>query len=213
MYSVAATHKECRGRIISSDITIPLAAAAFGYLLGAIPFGLIFAHLAGQGDVRSQGSGNIGATNVLRLGNKPLAAAVLGADMLKGAAATLIAAQWGFVAAMTAGLGAIIGHILPVWLKFRGGKGVATYLGTLGGLAWPAALVFIAVWLLTAFISRLSSLSAILAALCVPIFLYIMGESTLFWLYALMSALILFTHRTNIQRLIVGSEPRIGAAK
>lgn len=139
------------------------AALAFGYLCGSIPFGLILTRVAGLGDVRAIGSGNIGATNVLRTGNKKLAAATLLADVAKGALAAWVGTRWGPDTAVMAGLGAFVGHIWPVWLKFRGGKGVATFIGVLAGLFWPAALVFCAIWLVVALVSRYSSLSALTA--------------------------------------------------
>ena len=145
-----------------------LLALALGYLLGSIPFGLILTKLAGHGDLRDIGSGNIGATNVLRTGNKKLAALTLVLDALKGTAAVLIAAQFGADASILGGIGAFLGHLFPVWLGFRGGKGVATYIGVLLGLYWRAAIAFCAIWLLTAFITRYSSLSALVASAAVP---------------------------------------------
>ena len=147
-----------------SSAVLCLAAFACGYLLGSIPFGLILTKLAGLGDVREIGSGNIGATNVLRAGSKPLAAATLLLDAAKGTAAVLLAAHWGETAAILAGLGAFLGHLFPVWLGFRGGKGVATFIGVLLGLYWPAAVAFCAVWLITAFATRYSSLAALVAS-------------------------------------------------
>src|SRR5512144_361752 len=141
-----------------------VVAFGLGYLLGSIPFGLILTRLAGLGDVRQIGSGNIGATNVLRAGSKKLAAATLVLDALKGTAAVLLAAQWGETPAMLAGLGAFLGHLFPVWLGFRGGKGVATYIGVLLGLYWPAGVAFCVVWLLVAFATRYSSLGALVAS-------------------------------------------------
>ncbi len=145
----------------------PLIALVFGYLLGSIPFGLLLTRAAGLGDVRNIGSGNIGATNVLRTGNKGLAAATLLLDMLKGTAAVLIAGIYGTEFAIAAGLGAFLGHLFPVWLGFKGGKGVATYLGVLAGLMWQAALLFGAVWLVVAFAMRYSSLAALIACVVV----------------------------------------------
>ncbi len=149
-----------------------LGAFVFGYFLGSIPFGLILTRLAGLGDVRSIGSGNIGATNVLRTGNKKLAAATLLLDALKGTAAVLIASRFGPYAAICAGFGAFIGHLFPVWIGFKGGKGVATYLGILIGLAWPGALVFAAAWIVTALLTRYSSLAALIASVIVPAALF-----------------------------------------
>ena len=187
-----------------------LAALAFGYLLGSIPFGLIFARMAGLGDIRKIGSGNIGATNVLRSGRKGIAALTLLADMLKGTLAAWLAGRYGPDPAIIAGLGAFLGHCFPVWLKFKGGKGVATYVGVLLALAWKAALVFAGVWLAVAAISRYSSLSALVATLAVPLALYWMGEIQVAELFLLMSALVWLFHRQNIARLLSGSESRIG---
>src|SRR5690242_576740 len=147
------------------DYAHVLAALALGYLLGSIPFGLLLTRAAGLGDIRTIGSGNIGATNVLRTGNKGLAAATLLLDGLKGTAAVLIAGWFRGDLALYAGLAAFLGHIYPIWLNFKGGKGVATYLGILAGLYWPAALVFAAIWLGVAFLTRFSSLAALTAAL------------------------------------------------
>src|SRR3954470_24509836 len=150
-----------------------VAALAFGYLLGSVPFGLIFTQLAGTQDIRAIGSGSIGATNVLRTGSKGLAAATLLADVLKGTAAVMLCAWWfGHDAGLIAGLGAFLGHLFPVWLKFKGGKGVAVYIGMLLGLFWPGAVVFCLLWLATAFTTRSSSLSALVAAFITPLFLW-----------------------------------------
>src|SRR5262245_42803366 len=154
-----------------------LAALVFGYLLGSIPFGLLVTRAAGLGDVRKIGSGNIGATNVLRTGNKGLAALTLLLDALKGTAAVLIAGRWGADFAIAAGFGAFLGHLFPVWLGFKGGKGVATYLCVLLGLAWVGALVFALVWLAVAFATRYSSLAALVAAIAVPVALYFLGHN------------------------------------
>ena len=150
-----------------------LGALAFGYLLGSIPFGLLVTRAAGLGDVRKIGSGNIGATNVLRTGNKGLAALTLLLDALKGTVAVLAAGYFGADHAVYAGFAAFLGHIFPAWLNFRGGKGVATYLGVLAGLYWPAALAFAAVWLGVAYLTRYSSLAALSASVIVPVFLYL----------------------------------------
>src|SRR5918995_6546945 len=150
-------------------------ALVFGYLLGSIPFGLLITRAAGLGDVRNIGSGNIGATNVLRTGNKGLAALTLVLDALKGTAAVLIAGIYGPELALVAGFGAFLGHLFPVWLGFKGGKGVATYLGVLAGLAWNVALVFAVLWLAVAFIMRYSSLAALVASLAVPLTLFYLG--------------------------------------
>ena len=182
-----------------------------GYLLGSIPFGLILTKLAGTQDLRTIGSGNIGATNVLRTGNKGLAAATLLGDMLKGTAAVIIAGSlWGPNAAMLAGLGAFLGHLFPIWLQFRGGKGVATYIGVLLGLFWPAAAMFGAIWIATAFTSRYSSLSALVASFVTPIFLWFFGHPALASLFAVLTLLLFWTHRENIKRLQTGTEGKIG---
>ena len=182
-----------------------------GYLFGSIPFGLILTKLAGTQDLRAIGSGNIGATNVLRTGRKGLAAATLLLDMLKGTAAVVIAGYYGGPnAAMLAALGAFLGHLFPVWLKFKGGKGVAVYIGVLIGLFWPAAVVFCAVWLATAVTSRYSSLSALVASFVTPIFLWWFGHPALASLFAVLTLLLFYMHRENIGRLQAGTEGRIG---
>jgi glycerol-3-phosphate acyltransferase PlsY len=190
-----------------------LLSLALGYLLGSIPFGLILARLAGHGDLREIGSGNIGATNVLRTGSKGLAALTLILDMLKGTAAVVIGAQFGPNAALLGGLGAFLGHLFPVWLGFRGGKGVATYLGVLIGLYWPAALFFGAVWLAVAALTRYSSLAALIASAAVPLLLFFMGEQRLAALALAFSVLLYWRHADNIGRLLRGEEGRIGASK
>ena len=188
-----------------------IAAALFGYLLGSIPFGLLLTRAAGLGDVRQIGSGNIGATNVLRTGNKKLAAATLLLDALKGTVAVVIAARWSHDAAIAAGFGAFIGHLYPIWLGFKGGKGVATYLGVLAGLSGLGALVFALTWLLVAFASRYSSLAALTAAVLVPIALYMIDMPKAAGLLALMSVIVFVRHRANISRLLAGTESRIGS--
>ncbi|HEV2899086.1 MAG TPA: glycerol-3-phosphate 1-O-acyltransferase PlsY [Pseudaminobacter sp.] len=188
-----------------------LAALAFGYLLGSIPFGLLITRAAGLGDVRNIGSGNIGATNVLRTGNKGLAALTLILDALKGTAAVLIAGIYGPELALAAGFGAFLGHLFPVWLGFKGGKGVATYLGVLAGLAWNVALVFAALWLAVAFIMRYSSLAALVASLAVPLTLFYLGLVDYAVLFAVMTVIVFIKHRANISRLLAGTESRIGA--
>ena len=190
-----------------------LMALVLGYLLGSIPFGLLLTRAAGMGDIRSIGSGNIGATNVLRTGNKGLAAATLLLDAAKGAAAVLIARYlWGEEAGMVAGLAAFAGHILPVWLRFKGGKGVATYIGVLLGLNWIVGLIFCAVWLVIAVARRFSSLAALTAAATAPIFAYVVGGQaiTLAAACGLMSVILMITHWKNIMRLWNNTEPRIG---
>ncbi|MDN2564741.1 glycerol-3-phosphate 1-O-acyltransferase PlsY [Aquibium sp. A9E412] len=195
----------------SDALPMLIAGLVFGYLLGAIPFGLLLTRMAGLGDVRTIGSGNIGATNVLRTGNKGLAALTLTLDAGKGAIAVLLAALYGPPAALAAGFGAFLGHLFPVWLGFRGGKGVATYLGVLIAIAWPAALVFALAWLGTAFVTRYSSLAALVAALAVPAALVLMGDADAAILFALMSLIVFVKHRANIARLAAGTESRIGA--
>ncbi|WP_187971434.1 glycerol-3-phosphate 1-O-acyltransferase PlsY [Aquibium microcysteis] len=188
-----------------------LAALVFGYLLGSIPFGLLLTRAAGLGDVRKIGSGNIGATNVLRTGNKKLAALTLLLDALKGTAAVLLAGYLGPDHALIAGLGAFLGHLYPVWLGFRGGKGVATYLGVLVAVAWQGALVFAAAWLAVAFLTRYSSLAALVAAVAVPVALHLLGFGRAAELFVLLSLIVFVKHRANIRRLLSGTESRIGA--
>ena len=184
----------------------------FGYLLGSIPFGVLLTRIAGGPDLRSIGSGNIGATNVLRTGRKGLAAATLLCDMLKGTAAVLLAAHFaGHDAALAAGLGAFIGHLFPVWLKFKGGKGVATYIGVLIGLAWPSALIFCAMWLVVAALTRYSSLSGLIASALTPPVLWYFGHSDTALLILVLTVLLWVMHRANIQRLLAGTEGKIGA--
>jgi acyl phosphate:glycerol-3-phosphate acyltransferase len=185
-------------------------ALVFGYLLGSIPFGLLITRAAGLGDVRNIGSGNIGATNVLRTGNKGLAAATLLLDALKGTAAVLIAGHFAPELGLWAGLGAFFGHLFPVWLGFKGGKGVATYLGVLIALAWQVALIFAVVWLAMAFLFRFSSLAALTAAIVVPIALYVLSTPEIAGLFALMSLIVIIKHRANITRLLAGTENKIG---
>lgn len=196
---------------MSADVLL-LPAFLIGYLLGSIPFGMILTRLAGTQDLRTIGSGNIGATNVLRTGRKGLAAATLIGDMLKGTVAVIIAGTIGGPnAAMVAALGAFLGHLFPVWLKFRGGKGVATYLGVLIGLAWQVALIFAAVWLAMAVLFRYSSLAALTACVVVPVALFALGHLEYGLAFALMSVLVFYKHRANIERLRAGTEGRIGA--
>lgn len=187
-----------------------LAALLFGYLLGSIPFGLIFTRMAGLGDVRKIGSGNIGATNVLRTGHKGLAAATLVADALKGTAAVLVAAQWGPQFATMAALGAFLGHLFPVWLGFKGGKGVATFIGVLIGLKPLAALIFCLIWLGVAFASKYSSLSALVASAATPVVLWLLGEPGMAGIAVVLVALLWWKHGQNISRLLAGTEGKIG---
>ena len=195
-----------------------LAAIALGYLLGSIPFGYLLTRAAGLGDVRAIGSGNIGATNVLRTGRKGLAAATLALDLLKGTVAVLLVYEIAkrFVAfdayqlSYVAGLGAMLGHIFPVWLRFAGGKGVATFIGVLLGLHFPAAVVFCLVWAAVAAVSRYSSLAALSATVGVVLFYMVFGQAGLLFI-VLMAALIFLKHEGNIRRLLAGEESRIGA--
>jgi len=191
---------------------------SLGYLLGSIPVGYLLTRAAGLGDVRAIGSGNIGATNVLRTGHKGLAALTLLLDALKGTAAVLLARKIGasyaglaIDAALLAGLGAFLGHLFPLWLGFKGGKGVATYIGVLLGLNWLAGIAFCLVWLLVATLTRYSSLSALVASLLAPVGLLAMGDRPTAILTALLSALLIYKHRSNIRRLAAGEEPKIGA--
>ena len=187
-------------------------ALAIGYLLGSIPFGLLITKLAGTQDIRSIGSGNIGATNVLRTGRKGLAAATLLGDALKGTVAVLLGwSLWGQEGALLAGFAAFLGHLFPVWLGFKGGKGVATYIGLLLGLAWPVALVFCATWLIVAAVTRYSSLSALLASLACPLALWWMGALREADLFILLTIFLWLMHRENIQRLLAGTEGKIGS--
>jgi glycerol-3-phosphate acyltransferase PlsY len=190
-----------------------LAAFAFGYLCGSIPFGVVLTRFSGAPDVRSIGSGNIGATNVLRTGRKALAAATLIGDMLKGTVAVLLAGYFlNRDAALCAALGAFLGHLFPVWLGFKGGKGVATYIGLLLGLAWPAALFFGVIWLAMAALTRYSSLAALTASVLTPFFLWWWGMRLEAELFALLTVLLWIMHRANIGRLASGSENKIGRA-
>jgi len=188
-------------------------ALAGGYALGSIPFAYIIANLFGLGDIRQVGSGNVGATNVLRTGNKLAAALTLIGDVGKGIVAVLIAKQFGELTAMAAALGAFTGHIFPVWLGFKGGKGVATFIGILVALFLPVALIVCATWIATALVTRISSLSALVAAAASPLYMLAFGP----WQYAvgaaLLAALIFVTHRDNIRRILAGQEPRIGEKK
>ncbi|HMO08503.1 MAG TPA: glycerol-3-phosphate 1-O-acyltransferase PlsY [Paracoccaceae bacterium] len=191
-----------------------LVWAALGYLAGAIPFGIVITRALGLGDLRQIGSGNIGATNVLRTGHKGAAAATLALDAAKGGLAALAArALAGEEAALAAGGAAFLGHCFPVWLRFQGGKGVATFLGTLLALAWPVGLSACAVWLATAAISRISSLSALVAAVSAPLVALVLGQGALAAVAAGMAALVFWRHRANIERLRAGTEPRIGGGK
>ncbi len=193
------------------SIAVGLAAFALGYVLGSIPFGLLLTRTAGAPDIRGIGSGNIGATNVLRTGRKDLAAATLLCDMLKGTAAVLVAEYlFGLDAAIVAGLGAFLGHLFPVWLSFKGGKGVATYIGILLGLDWRVALIFCAIWLAVAALTRYSSLSALVASAATPAILLWFGDQIEAQLFVLLTILVFLMHRANIGRLLGGTEGKIG---
>ena len=187
------------------------ASAVAGYLLGSIPFGLLLTRAAGLGDIRNIGSGNIGATNVLRTGKYGAAAATLIFDAAKGAAAVLIAWHfWHHDAAAVAAIGAVLGHLFPVWIGFKGGKGVATSLGVLLALYWPVALASLATWLVVAVITRISSLSALVACVAAPLYMFLWGEQEFAVATLIIALLVLIAHRDNIRRLLAGTEPRIG---
>ena len=194
-----------------SGYLLSISAFAIGYLLGSIPFGLLLTRIAGTQDIRQIGSGNIGATNVLRTGHKGLAAGTLLCDMLKGTLAVVLA-RWfaGMEAGAAAAIGAFAGHLFPVWLGFKGGKGVATYIGVLLGLAWPAALVFGVVWIAVAALSRYSSLAALMGSAAAPAFLWLIGENRLAGLFLVLTLVLWVMHRANIARLFSGTEGRIG---
>jgi glycerol-3-phosphate acyltransferase PlsY len=204
-----------------NSTTVLIVDFLLGYALGSIPFGLLLTKYAGLGDVRNIGSGNIGATNVLRTGNKALAAATLACDMLKGTLAVLIASrfvshEWPIttgLGSVLAGIGAVIGHMYPVWLKFKGGKGVATFLGVLLGIAWQAAIGAVLVWLAVAFASRYSSLAALIATAASPIILYFLGYPPVAALFLLIAVLVWWKHSENISRLLSGNESKIGSKK
>ena len=197
---------------MSLEITAgDFGALIFGYLCGSIPFGLLLTRWAGTQDLRSIGSGNIGATNVLRTGRRDLAAATLVLDALKGTFAVLVASfVFGPVAGLVAAIGAFLGHLFPVWLGFKGGKGVATFLGCLIGAAWPAALVFAVAWLAVAFLTRYSSAAALAASVASPIALFLLGPALAGWVFAMLAILLWIKHRPNIERLLNGSETKIG---
>lgn len=188
----------------------PFLVLALGYLLGSIPFGLILTRLAGKGDIRSVGSGNIGATNVLRTGSKGLAAATLLLDAVKGTFAVWIALQWFPENVRFAAAGALVGHLYPVWLRFRGGKGVATFLGVLIPLLWQAASIYAAVWIGLLLVLRISSVAGMAAAMSAPVTAAVLGRADLVPLLAGFALLIVWKHRENIVRLRAGTEPRVG---
>jgi glycerol-3-phosphate acyltransferase PlsY len=188
-------------------------AAIGGYLIGSIPFGLILTRLAGLGDIRAIGSGNIGATNVLRTGSKGLAALTLVLDMAKGAVAVLLGAHFGPDTAVLAGGGAVIGHIAPIWLGFKGGKGVATALGVLTALAWPVGILSAVTWLIVAAVGRISSLAALIAIGAAPVYAYLLVDPQRAELALFIAVLVWVRHYENIRRLLKGQEPRIGGSK
>jgi acyl phosphate:glycerol-3-phosphate acyltransferase len=199
--------------VIMENLSHILLWAVLGYLLGSIPFGLLLTRAVGLGDIRGIGSGNIGATNVLRTGNKGLAAATLLLDAIKGAVAVWLARRFGpvdMLTPMVAGVAAFIGHVFPLWLKFKGGKGVATFWGTLMALAWPLGLSFAGLWLITLGLFRMSSLAALVGAVLVPLIAGFSYGPTMALGTGLMAIIILLRHRDNISRLIKGSEPKIG---
>ncbi len=199
------------GRANDSDMTFPPAFILLGYLLGSIPFGLLLTRAAGLGDIRDIGSGSIGATNVLRTGRKGLAAATVLLDALKGAVAVLLAA-WlgGRDASLWSGFGALAGHAFPVWLGFRGGKSIATGYGVLFAVAWPVGLATGAIWLLVAWLARISSLAGLIAFAAAPVLAALLADARMVWLALAMAVLIFARHHENIRRLLAGTEPRIG---
>ncbi|WP_096786728.1 glycerol-3-phosphate 1-O-acyltransferase PlsY [Rhodobacter sp. CZR27] len=200
--------------VIESGPLALILTGVLGYLLGSIPFGIVITRAFGLGDLRQIGSGNIGATNVLRTGNKPAALATLLLDSGKGAIAVLIARfAVGEDAAQLAALTSFLGHLFPVWLGFRGGKGVATFLGTLLALAWPVGIACCLTWLATAAVSRISSLSALVAAASSVLWMFLLGQGQMALLGLLLTAMIFYRHSANISRLMAGTEPRIGAGK
>jgi glycerol-3-phosphate acyltransferase PlsY len=196
--------------MMSADL---IAAVVFGYALGSIPFGVILTRLAGLGDIRAIGSGNIGATNVLRTGRRGLAAATLFGDFAKGLVAVLIAREWGVETGLAAALGAFLGHLFPVWLNFKGGKGVATYIGVLAGTAPLAAVIFAAIWLAVAFLSRYSSLAALTAAAATPAIIGLFADWRAIGLFTVLTILVFLRHHENISRLMKGEESKIGGKK
>jgi glycerol-3-phosphate acyltransferase PlsY len=204
-------------RPINWSLALPYYAGAFlfGYLLGSIPFGLVLTRLAGTQDIRTIGSGNIGATNVLRTGRKGLAAATLVGDALKGTIAVLLATWfYGPDLGVPAALGAFLGHLFPVWLKFKGGKGVATYIGLLLGLFWQAAIFFCLIWILVAVLTRYSSLAALIASAATPAFLWwYQHDLQNAELFLVLTVLLWIMHRGNIARLVSGREGKIGGSK
>ena len=194
---------------MTPGLILPLVV---GYLLGSIPFGLLLTRFAGKGDIRAIGSGNIGATNVLRTGSKGLAAATFILDAAKGAAAVMLAQRFWPEGVQFAAAGAMIGHLYPAWLKFHGGKGVATLLGVLAPLIWQAAAVYALVWVALLLIVRISSVAGMVAAASAPLSAAVLGEDVYFPLLLAFALLVVWKHRANIQRLLAGTEPRVGKA-
>ncbi len=194
------------------DYIIPIS---FGYIIGSIPFGLLLTRAGGHGDIRDIGSGNIGATNVLRTGNKKIAVATLLLDMAKGFVAVLLfsAVSDNAIAPMIAGLAAFVGHCFPVWLKFNGGKGVATFFGITAAWSFPVALVAAITWIGVAFLTRYSSLAALIAVLLTPLYFYLLDASEFVWVAGLLAALVYFRHKDNMMRLLNGAESKIGGSK
>ncbi len=198
---------------MNTVLITPALLLVAGYLLGSVPFGLLLTRLFGAGDLRQIGSGNIGATNVLRTGRKGLAVATLLLDLLKGSAAVWLAYLVSPTDAPLAGAAAVLGHLYPLWLGFKGGKGVATLMGVVAALSWPIGLVYAGVWVGTLLFLRFSSLGGMLAAVSVPVSAFLVGRPDVLPLGAVLAALVLWRHRDNIQRLMAGTEPRIGDAK
>ena len=194
------------------NVPTDIVGLVIGYVLGSIPFGLILTRLAGLGDIRAIGSGNIGATNVLRTGNRPLAAGTLLLDGLKGTVAVLLGGAIGGPAvAILAALGAFLGHLFPVWLRFNGGKGVATYIGVLIAVSWPVAIAFGVIWGLIAASTRYSSVAGLFASAATPMLLWLLAAVNAAVVFVILTALVWFMHRGNISRLLAGGEPKIGS--
>jgi glycerol-3-phosphate acyltransferase PlsY len=198
-------------QVLFVQILSIIVALIVGYLLGSIPFGLVLTRLTGAGDIRKVGSGNIGATNVLRTGKKGLAAATLLGDMLKGTVAVLlIGSVFNFNASLFAGLAAVLGHVFPVWLNFKGGKGVATYIGVLIAVYWPVAIAFGLIWGIVAGTTRYSSLAGLIAGAATPFLLWFLAALRPALLFTVLTLIVFIMHRANISRLIAGTEPKIG---
>jgi acyl phosphate:glycerol-3-phosphate acyltransferase len=203
----------CAEKVKAYEVTDQILAAIIGYLLGSIPFGLVLSRVAGYGDIREIGSGNIGATNVLRTGSKGLAALTLLLDLAKGCAAVVIAWRWGERAALVAGLFVVLGHMFPIWLGFRGGKGVATAFGISIALAWPVAAIAVVVWIIVAFVFRYSSLAALVAAAVSAVIAPFVADRSTGIVIALVALLVILRHQANIRRLIAGREHRVSLRK